>query len=116
MAEDWGVTDVTIRYHAKGRTWEVSLDPEKIDILVFNWKHYERIVEVLGHPVTKDRHILPDGRSVEGKPAEDVAREMGLKGPPREIGPAEAGTSLDPICFHQAGCQWWCFDETHNHF
>lgn len=117
MAEQksWGVTDVTIRYVAGGRTWEISLDPKEIDILVFNDRRYREISAHIGHPADRERHVLPDGRSVTGKPAAEVAKAMGLRRPPRDVGPAESGTSHDIMCLHHNECQWWCMDETHDH-
>lgn len=111
----WGVTEVTIRYVSQGRTWEVSLDPKQIDILVFNWERYEKIAGQIGTPVTRERHIQPDGRGPGNRPAAEVARAMGLKRPPRDVGPAEAGTSLQPVCLHNEDCTWWCIDESHDH-
>jgi len=116
MAEQkWGVTDVTIRYFSGDEEWEVSLDPKKIDILVFNWERYKAISSQIGSPADRDREILPDGRGRNGKPAADVAREMGLKGPPVRTGKRRDGTSYDPVCVHNEDCTWWCIDEGHHH-
>lgn len=111
-ATDWGVTKVTVRYVAGDSTWEVSLDPAKIDILVFNRERFEAINRIIGAPLPESNHIQPDGASVDGRltPAE-VAERMGLDGPPRRIGPREDGTSHDPMCVHESNCTWWCVEE-----
>lgn len=114
MAKDssWGVTKVIVRYVSGDSTYEVSMDPAKIDILVFNQERFRRINEVVGAPLPPTNHVQPDGRPVRGSqtPAE-LAREIGLDGPPRRVGPRESGTSHDPMCVHKEDCIWWCFEE-----
>lgn len=112
----WGVTEVVVRYVAGDETWEVSLDPKHVDALVFNWDRFKAINKVVGRPLEKGHHVRPDGRLMYGnEPADEVARRMGLKGPPKKLGPRQAGTTDEPACFHNSSCVWWCMDETHNH-
>jgi hypothetical protein len=112
----WGVTQVIVRYVSGADTWEVSLDPENIDALVFNWERFKKINEVIGDPLPEGNHVLPDGRLVQGDdPPDVVAQRIGLSGPPQKIGPREEGTSGEPACLHNVDCTWWCIGETHNH-
>lgn len=109
---DWGVTNVTIRYVAGDSTWELSLDPEQIDILVFNRERFEQINKIIGAPIPETNHLQPDGASFDGKlTPEEAAALMGSNGPPRRIGPREEGTSHGPACMHNQGCEWWCIEE-----
>jgi hypothetical protein len=112
----WGITDVTIRYVSGNDTWEVSLDPHEIDILVFNWKRFEEISRVVGRPPAREHHLRPDGTPAHGggTPAE-TARRVGFRGPPRRVGPRQEGTTYEPGCVHNRTCQWWCIDENHAH-
>jgi hypothetical protein len=115
-AKKWGVTKVVVHYVAGDDTWEVEFDPKKVDILVFNWERFRKVNEVVGEPLKEDHHVRPDGRLVHGQePPAEVARRMGLKGPPKRVGPRQEGTSEDPMCLHNPDCIWWCMDETHDH-
>lgn len=114
--QKWGVTQVIVRYVSGDDTWEITLDPKHIDVLVFNWERFKRANGVIGDPISPKNHVRPDGRLVDSdEPAADVARRIGLNGPPRRVGPRGAGTGDDPICIHNQNCVWWCFDETHQH-
>jgi hypothetical protein len=115
-ARKWGVTKVIVHYVSGDDTWEIEMDPKKIDILVFNWKRFRRVNEVIGEPLKKNHHVRPDGRLVHGdEPAAEVARRMGINGPPRRIGRREEGTSLDSMCVHNENCTWWCVGDDHDH-
>jgi hypothetical protein len=112
MAQGWGVTNVTVRYVAGDATWEITMDPARVDILVFNQERFRRINEVIGAALPASNHIQPDGRPVGGAlPPEEVARRIGLRGQPRYVGPREEGTSHDPLCIHSEDCTWWCIEE-----
>jgi hypothetical protein len=112
----WGVTQVIVRYVSGDDTWEIALDPKHIDVLVFNWERFKKVNGVVGDPISKKNHVRPDGRLVEGnEPAEEVAKKIGLNGPPKKVGPRESGTGDDPICIHNQNCTWWCLDENHTH-
>jgi hypothetical protein len=109
---EWGVTQVTIKYVTADATWEVALDPAKIDILVFNQERFEKINAIIGRPLPEQNHIQPDGRPFKGPGTpQEIAKRMGLSGPPRRIGPREAGTSHDPLCVHNQDCTWWCISD-----
>lgn len=114
--EAWGVTEVIVRYYAGKDQWEISLDPGRIDVLVFNWERFRRINEVVGGPMPASHHAMPDGASADGaRTPEQMAELMGLNGPPRRIGERASGTSGDPICFHRTECDWFCTYPNHDH-
>jgi hypothetical protein len=121
----WAVTEVVIRYRSKDAHWEVSMDPSKIDLLVFNWERFKQINAIIGQPIAADNHFKPDGASKDGKyTAAENAQRAGTKGPPRKLPnpPGDAGKNdvieeedTDPICIHNRDCTWYCTDESHIH-
>lgn len=116
----WGVSEVVIKYHSKDGEWEVSIDPAKVDILVFNWERFKEINNIIGQPITKDHHLKADGGSDDGAfTPEQIAQQLGSNGPPRLVGPPPQGVAAedsgDPICYHNRDCTWFCTDDTHIH-
>jgi hypothetical protein len=121
-SRDFGVTKVTVTYHWKGVQYEVDLDPNRIDIMIFGSDNIKRfkphLPEPVGGPVTKNlNHLMPDGTMRKHDPKSKTeywpAEKAGIFGTPRKVRMAVSG-SPDDFCWHNELCNWWCVAGDHS--
>jgi hypothetical protein len=119
---DFGVTKITIAYHWKGRQYEIDLDPNRVDVLIFGSENVKRFKPALPKPVggpVSERlgHLNPDGTMHNRDPKAKVeywpAEKAGIFGTPRRVGRAVDG-SPDDFCWHNIECNWWCVAGDHS--
>lgn len=120
-ADDFGVNKITISYHWRGEQYEVDLDPNKLDIMIFGSANIKKFKPPLpgkaGGPVKGSmNHLMPDGTMRAHDPKVPAGYwpfdEAGVMGAPRRIG-LSVGGSPDDFCWHNPACFWWCVAGDH---
>jgi len=119
------VNKVTVHYHWRGQQYEVDLDPNRIDIMIFGSANIKKYKPGLpgraGGPVKGNmNHLMPDGTTREGhhhktRGASEAwpLQEAGVMSNPRSLGRSTGG-SPDDFCWHELTCSWWCVAGDHS--
>lgn len=114
-SKKFGVDRVTISYHYNGRQYEVDINPDDIDVMIFGWENYKKYRKKIDPD--KDlqhnlNHLWPNGKTLAQPKEPWPFSRIGVLKEPRDVGVAIGG-SADDFCWHTPTCEWWCVAGTH---